>query len=65
MRTFTAGRFTAECFTGVQNGRCTYLVESHANGSGDEMGKLRVQFDDLPDLLHVLTRAIKAQEESA
>ena len=62
MKKFTAGRFTAECFTGAQNGRVTYLVEGHANGSNEEVGRLIVHFDDLPDLLHVLTRAIKAQE---
>lgn len=64
MRTFTAGRFTAECFTGARNGRATVLVEHHRNGSGEECARLNVDFDDLPDLLHVLTRAIKAQEET-
>jgi hypothetical protein len=63
MKTFTAGRFKAEVFDGVQNGRATTIVELHRNGSGEEMGRLRVDFDDLPDLRHVLERAIKAHDD--
>ncbi len=64
MTTFTAGRFEAQCFTGAQNGRTTYIIELHRNGSNDQVGKLNVDFHDLPDLLHVLTRAIAAHKEA-
>ncbi len=57
---FTAGRFKAVCFLGAQNGRSTWIVAHKRNGSGEEMSKVLVDYDDLPDLLHVLTRAITA-----
>lgn len=62
MTTFTAGRFVAHVFLGPQNGRATTLVELHRNGSGVqvEMGRLSIDFDDLPDLKHVLDRAMAA-----
>lgn len=61
--TFTAGRFEARIFPGSQNGRATTLIELHRNGSGEEVGRLDVDFDDLPDLRHVLERAIAAHGE--
>ncbi len=64
MKKFTAGRFEAGCFLGVQNGRATAILEYHRNGSDEIMGRLQVDFEDLPDLLHVLTRAIAAHKES-
>lgn len=62
MKEFTAGRFEADCFLGVENGRSTVIIERHRNGSGDEVGRIDVDHADLPDLLHVLKRAIQAHE---
>lgn len=63
MKTFTAGRFRADVFDGVQNGRATTLFELHRNGSGQVVGRMSIDFDDLPDLRHVLERAIAAHGE--
>lgn len=60
MTKFTAGRFQAWVCLGPQNGRATTLIELHRNGSCEEVGKLSVDFEDLPDLRHVLDRAIAA-----
>ncbi|TAJ89720.1 hypothetical protein [Reyranella sp.] len=64
MKTFTAGRFRAECYLSAQNGQITEIVELHRNGSDEVVGRLNVSFDDLPDLEHVLKRAIAAQNEA-
>lgn len=61
---FSAGRFVAHVFLGPQNGRATTLVELHRNSSGEQVGKLSVDFEDLPDLKHVLDRAIAAHREA-
>lgn len=63
MTKFTAGRFEARAFVGPQNGRSTWIIERHRNGSGEEAAKIDVDFDDLPDLKHVLDRAIAAHRE--
>ena len=55
---FIAGRFKVECFVGPENGGTTWLVELHRNGSGEEVGRLMIDKDDLPDLDHILKRAI-------
>lgn len=60
MTKFTAGRFVAEVFPGPQNGRATTLIELHRNGSGERVAALDVDVEDLPDLRHVLDRAIVA-----
>lgn len=59
---FTEGRFEAHVFPGAGNGRTTRLVELHRNGSGNQVAVICVDYDDLPDLLHVLKRAIKAHK---
>jgi hypothetical protein len=59
MKTFTAGRFWAEV-----NGSTTTIKSLHHNGSGAEEGRLELDFDDLPDLRHVLERAIAAHADA-
>ena len=61
---FSAGRFEAKCYLGVENGRSTVIIERHRNGGGEDVSGITVDYDDLPDLLHVLTRAIQAHEET-
>lgn len=60
MSKFTAGRFIAEVYAGARNGETTYLVETHSNGSDEEVGRLRLRKEDLLDLAHVLRRAMEA-----
>ena len=60
MTRYTAGRFIAEVYAGPQNGEVTYLVETHLNGSDEEVGRLRLRKEDLLDLAHVLRRAMEA-----
>lgn len=58
MRVFTAGRFRAVCHVGPENGDVTTIFQTHANGDGTVVGEFRVRKDELPDLQHVLLRAI-------
>jgi hypothetical protein len=64
MSAFTAGRFRAECFLSAANGMITEIVQTHANGSDEVMGRLTLRLDELPDLEYVLKRAIRAHAEA-
>lgn len=63
MTEFIAGRFRATCHVGPQNGEVTVIDELQHARSEKQFGRIVVRKEDLPDLLHVLTRAIKAQGE--
>lgn len=52
---FTAGRFAAEIFPD-ENSDIT-LLELHPNGSGEQIGSIKVSIEDISDLKHVLDRA--------